>query len=200
MIHKTIITFAFLLYYAISFSQYTWTNGEVILKNGNTFSGEVKIPVVSKDLIHFNGKSKVKVRDKITGNKSVFDAGEVDFIKFVFSEREIAYFKYIPVSKKKREIFCIVTTGAVTLYGRSVSMTTTRPGTFTFNHLNEFYVQRAKEDIATPLLTARPSKSFKSRAMDYFSDCPTLVEKLKNKTVRKEDIVAVVEHYNNCSK
>ncbi|MEP2279153.1 hypothetical protein [Maribacter sp.] len=200
MIHKPIITFAFLLYCAISFSQYTWTNGEVILKNGNTISGEVKIPVVSKDLIHFNGKSKVRVKSKANGEKSVFDEAQVELIKFKFSEREIAYFKYIPVSKKKQEIFCIVNTGPVTLYGRSVAMTSTHPGVISFHNLNEFYAQRANETIATPLFTARPSKSFKKRAIEYFNDCPTIVSKLRNKIFNKDDIMAVVEEYYNCNK
>ncbi|WP_405397610.1 hypothetical protein [Maribacter sp. Asnod2-G09] len=200
MTRNIVLTLFFFINTFISFSQYTWTNGEVILKNGKTAKGEVKIPVVSKDLIHFNGKSKVRVKDKVSGGKSVFNEDQVELIKFVFSEKEIAYFKYIPVSQKKKEIFCIVTTGAVTLYGRSVGMTSTRPGTITFHNLNEFYAQRANEDIATSLLTARPSKSFKNRAIEYLSDCPTLVSKLKNKILKKDDIIAVVEEYNSCAK
>ncbi|WP_324027692.1 hypothetical protein QSV08_07015 [Maribacter sp. BPC-D8] len=200
MTRNIVLTFFFFINTFISFSQYTWTNGEVILKNGKTITGEVKIPVVSKDLVHFNGKSKVRVKNNINGDKSVFNEDQVELIKFIYSEKEIAYFKYIPVSTKKKEIFCIVTTGAVTLYGRSVGMTSTRPGTITFHNLNEFYAQRANEDIATPLLTARPSKSFKNRATEYLSDCPTLVSKLKNKILKKENIIAVVEEYNSCTK
>ncbi|MDF4203280.1 hypothetical protein PXD56_09960 [Maribacter sp. SA7] len=200
MTRNIVLTFFFFINTFISFSQYTWTNGEVLLKNGKTVKGEVKIPVVSKDLIHFNGKSKVRVKDKVNGGKSVFNEDQVELIKFIFSEREIAYFKYIPVSKKKQEIFCIVSTGPVTLYGRSVGMTSTRPGVISFHNLNEFYAQRANETIATPLFTARPSKSFKKRAIEYFNDCPTLVSKLRNKTFNKDDIMAVVEEYNNCSK
>ncbi len=200
MTRNIVLTFFFFINTFISFSQYTWTTGEVILKNGKTISGEVKIPVVSKDLIHFNGKSKVRVKNKTNGSKSVFNEDEVALIKFIYSEREITYFKYIPVSKKKQEIFCIVSTGPVTLYGRSVAMTSTHPGVISFHNLNEFYAQRANETIATPLLTARPSKSFKNRAIEYFSNCPTLVSKLKNKSLGKDNIIAVVEEYNSCAK
>ncbi|WP_299799379.1 hypothetical protein [uncultured Maribacter sp.] len=200
MTKKIVLTLLLVITTTISFSQYTWTNGKVILKNGKTISGEVKIPVVSKDLIHFNGKSKVRVKDKTNGGKSVFNEDEVELIKFIYSDSEVAYFTYIPVSKKKKEIFCIITTGPVTLYGRAVGMTSSYPGMITFHNLNEFYAQRANEEIATPLQTARPSKSFKNRAIDYFSNCPTVVSKLKNKTLNKDDIMRVVEAYNNCAK
>jgi len=199
MTKKIVLTLLLVITTTISFSQYTWTNGEVILKNGKTISGEVKIPVVSKDLIHFNGKSKVRVKDETNGRKYVFNEDEVELIKFIYYDNEVAYFTYIPVSKKKKEIFCIITTGSVTLYGRAVGMTSSYPGMITFHNLNEFYAQRANEEIATPLQTARPSKSFKNRAIDYFSNCPTVVSKLKNKTLNKDDIIRVVEEYNDCA-
>jgi len=199
MTKKIVLTLLLVITTTISFSQYAWTNGEVILKNGKTISGEVKIPVVSKDLIHFNGKSKVRVKDETNGRKYVFNEDEVELIKFIYYDNEVAYFTYIPVSKKKKEIFCIITTGSVTLYGRAVGMTSSYPGMITFDNLNEFYAQRANEEIATPLQTARPSKSFKNRAIDYFSNCPTVVSKLKNKTLNKDDIIRVVEEYNDCT-
>lgn len=199
MTKKIVLTLLLVITTTISFSQYTWTNGEVTLKNGKTISGEVKIPVVSKDLIHFNGKLKVRVKDETNGRKYVFNEDEVELIKFIYSDSEVAYFTYIPFSKKKKEIFCIITTGSVTLYGRAVGMTSSYPGMITFHNLNEFYAQRANEEIATPLQTARPSKSFKNRAIDYFSNCPTVVSKLKNKTLNKDDIIRVVEEYNDCA-
>jgi len=194
----TIAILILLLTTYISNAQYTWTTGEVILKNGAIVSGEVKIPIVSKDLIHFNGKSKVRVRNKSNRTKSVFNEDQVDHIKFIYGKNEFAYYKYIPVSEKKKEIFCVVTTGSVTLYGRAVGITSTNIGTISYYNLNEFYAQREDEKLATPLYTVRPSKSFKNRAIEYFKDCPNVVSKLKAKSLNKEDIIAVVEKYNNC--
>ena len=184
----------------LSFSQYTWTDGEVILKNGEIISGEIKIPVVSKDLVHFNGKSKVRVKSKLNGDKEVFDENEIELIRFKYSQSEIAHYKYIPVSTNKKEIFCVVITGTVTLYGRAVRMTSSSPGIMTFYSLNEFYAQRRGEDIATPLKTARPSKSFRNRAIEYFHDCPTIVYKLKSKKPSTDKIVSIVKEYNECVK
>ncbi|SIS46713.1 hypothetical protein SAMN05421766_10244 [Zobellia uliginosa] len=184
----------------LSFSQYTWTDGEIILKNGEIIVGEIKIPMVSKDLVHFNGKSKVRVKNKLNGDRTVFDENQVELIKFKYSESEIAYYKYIPVSKKKKEIFCIVTTGPVTLYGRAVGMTSSNPGIISFHSLNEFYAQRLGEEIATPLKTARPSKSLRKRAIEYFNDCPAIVYKLKSNKPSTDEIIAIVEEYNQCAK
>ncbi|WP_419211566.1 hypothetical protein ACNR9Q_12555 [Maribacter sp. X9] len=180
------------------FSQYTWTEGELLLKGGKTLVGELRIPIVSKDLIHFNGKSKVRFRNKEKGEKAAYDEEQVELMKFKYSESEIAYFKYIPVSENKKEIFCVVVSGKATLYGRTVGMTTTTPGILSFYNLNEFYVQRPDEAIASPLETVRPSKSFRKRATEYFQDCPIIVSKLSTKIFSKDDIITIVETYNTC--
>lgn len=64
--------------------------------------------------------------------------------------------------------------------------------------LNEFLVKRDEEVFASPLETARPSKSYRSSALRYFHDCPTLVSKLNQKLYNKEDKVNLVEEYNSC--
>ena len=182
----------------LAFSQYTWTDGEVILKGGEVLSGEIRIPLISKDLISFNGKSKVRVKNKSNGKRAVFDENQVELIKFIYPDSKIAYYKYIPVSKNKKELFCIVTSGSATLYGRAVRMTSSSPGMMTFHNLNEFYIQRLGEEIASPLKTARPSKSFRKRALEYFNDCPSIANKIKNRIKSIDEIIAVVNAYNQC--
>lgn len=42
--------------------------------------------------------------------------------------------------------------------------------------------------------------NFKKTASNYFKDCPSLVDKLKNKIFKKRDIEEVVTYYNtNCN-
>ena len=191
-----------LIFYSMSFmsfSQYSWTNGEVILHDGETIVGEIKIPVISKDFVHFNGKSKVKVRNQLTGEKTIFDENQVKLIKFKYPGSKIAFYEYVPVSKNKKEIFCIISTGSVTLYGREVAITSSGHASMSVHGMDEFYVQRSGEHIAKPLKTARPSRSFRKRAIEYFNDCPTVVNTLKSKKIKTADeIIAIVETYNEC--
>jgi hypothetical protein len=67
-----------------------------------------------------------------------------------------------------------------------------------FEDYDEFYVHREGEKIAAPLITLRISRSFRKRAMEYFSDCSNVVTKLKERDYRKQDIETVVKAYNNC--
>jgi hypothetical protein len=69
---------------------------------------------------------------------------------------------------------------------------------YSFNDFNEFYVLKEEEKIASPLITARISRSFKKRAMEYFSDCPNLVSKLDEGIYVKDDVKDVVDEYNQC--
>ena len=44
-------------------------------------------------------------------------------------------------------------------------------------------------------------KAFKKRATQFFEDCPSLVSKIENKELKKEDLILIVEYYNsNCAK
>ena len=45
-----------------TFAQHGWTEGTLYLKNGTAKNGLIKFPRVSKDLISFSGKQKVKFK------------------------------------------------------------------------------------------------------------------------------------------
>lgn len=194
-----------------SYGQYDWTKGKLILKNGDTLIGQIKLPMISKDLIAINGKEKVKFRKNRKSKKVKYDEDQVQKVIFRNSDTEVAYFEYIQTSKNKRGLFKIISNGKATLYARSVSVSSSTPmymagpngGTwnhwhYSFNDFNEFYVSRKNEEIASPLITARISRSFKKRAMEYFSDCPEVVSKLEDRTYIKDDIKDVVDEYNEC--
>ncbi|WP_428741223.1 hypothetical protein [Tenacibaculum sp.] len=187
----------FITFCEFSFSQYDWTQGEIILKGGKVIEGLIKLPILSKNFVNFNGKSIVKLKNE-NGKKTKFHEHQVELIKFTYPDSKVAYYKYISVSKKRKEIFCIIITGKATLYGRLVGVSTSGPATMSFYDINEFYVIRNNEKIASPLITARPSKSFKKRSIKYFNDCPSLINKLKQKILTKKNIFEVVEEYNKC--
>lgn len=209
---KLKITFLFcFMTVALTYGQYSWTDGELVLKNGTTLKGQIKLPMISKNLIAFNGKEKVNYRKNKKSKKIKYDESQVEKVIVRNPDNEVAYFEYIQTSKRKKGLFKIISSGKATLYARSVSMTSSTPiymagptggvwnhWVYSFSDFNEFYVLRKNEQIASPLITARISSSFKKRAMEYFEDCPELVSKLDKKTYVKENIKEVVEEYNAC--
>lgn len=211
---KTIVTLVFCLFSVTFFyGQYSWTEGTLVLKNGESLIGEIELPVPSRDLIRVRGKEKVKYRKNRKSKTTKFEEDQVDHIIFRNEKGETSKFEYVPVSKKKKELFQVVSSGRVTLYARKIATSapvSTAPGTgmaggahsapvylYSFTNFNEFYVLRKNEEAATPLITPGWS-SFRKKAMKYFSDCPAVVAKLDDKVYKREDIKDVVEEYNNC--
>lgn len=209
---KLKITLISLLLTAISYGQYDWTKGELVLKNGDTLKGQIKLPMISKNLIPINGKENVKYRKNRKSKKVKYDETKVKKVIFRNSDTEVAFFEYIQTSKNKKGLFKVISSGKATLYAKSVSITSSTPmymagpngGTwnhwnYSFNDFNEFYVLKENKKIALPLVTARVSRSFKKRAMEYFSDCSSVVKKLDKRIYIKNDIKEVVDEYNNCN-
>lgn len=194
------------------YGQYDWTQGQLILKNGDTLVGEIRLPMISKNLVAINGEEKVTFRKHRQSEKTKYNESQVEKVIFKNSDSEVAYFEYVNLSETKKGLFKIITKGKAKLYARNVSMTS---GSYMNNGgasgfgggmwnysssaLNEFYILRENEAAATPLVTAGISRSFKQRAIEFFSDCPSLVSKLQDNIYGKNDILKVVEEYNkNC--
>lgn len=189
-------------------AQHSWTAGTVYLKNGTVKEGLLRITRVSKDFIAFNGKQRVKFKATKEAKKEKFDHTQVEKVVFDNADAETVEYVYIPVSETKHELFTKIVNGKADLYARVVSFTANDcfPGTinrtwamFNGDDSEEFYVWREGEKIASPLITLRISRSFRKRAMEYFADCPELVEKLEDRSYRDENIKDVVKTYNNCN-
>ncbi|WBL21722.1 hypothetical protein [Zunongwangia sp. HRR-M8] len=201
---KKIAVVLFLFISLVAKSQ-SWQEGTIVLKNEKQLEGLVMLPVISKDYLTVNLNNKVKFKASKKSKKKKFTEDDIKRIEII-KEGSKSTYVYLPVSEKKSEVFEIVIAGGkVNLYARGVSMTTSNgTGTgvasgFSVGNYDEFYVKRPQEEIASPLVTIRISKSFKNRAADYFSDCPSLVRKLNDKDLKEKDIQKVIEFYNTCN-
>jgi hypothetical protein len=192
-----------------SYGQYDWTQGQLILKNADTLVGEIRLPMISKNLVAINGEEKISFRKDRKSEKIKYGESQVDRVIFKNSDSEVAYFEYINLSDTKKGLFKIITKGKANLYARNVSMTSSSymnygsvsGGMLNYSSsaYNEFYILRENESAGSPLVTAGISRSFNKRAIEYFSDCPSLVSKLEANIYGKNDVLKVVQEYNiNC--
>ncbi|MEM6718330.1 MAG: hypothetical protein AAF611_03345 [Bacteroidota bacterium] len=204
---KKLLFFLCILLSTNAIGQHSWTEGTIYLKNGTIKQGLIKIPQISKDFIAFNGTQRVKFKTDKKARKEKFDHTQVEKVVFTTADGEAVAYIYIPVSEKKHELFTKIVKGKANLYARSVSYTESFAGDcpnggmafLNSGDYEEFYVWREGEKTASPLITLRISRSFRKRAMEYFADCPALVEKLENRSYRNENIEDVVKSYNNCN-
>lgn len=192
------------------YGQYDWTQGQLVLKNGDTLSGYLKLPIINKAAIGNSHAIKYKELKKQNG-RSVYYPSLVKEIIFKDLNNETSIYRFIKTSKYgKLQMFKLLYSGEkIRLYGRMVSEVIASPlpgnsNIVTFegyypSSLNEFYVQGKYDRIATPLVKIGPfTKSFKKNAMKYFSDCPNLVLKIKNGKLRQSNLLEIAEKYDEC--
>jgi len=67
-----------------------------------------------------------------------------------------------------------------------------------YYNIKDFYVRKMNETHATHLGSNQLfTKNFKKAASDYFEDCPELVKKIQDRTLKKKDLRDIVLFYNN---
>jgi len=201
---KTIIAVAILFICSICHGQYSWTKGELHLKDTTVLKGLMKIPKATKNIIKFSGKEKVKF--KVDVEQKTHKYFEKDIDKIVFYNGST--YRFITVSENKKLLCKFVQKGNVTLYARKVGLAQsnqmyTGNGTWTtgyigMNYVDEYYAIKKDEKIASHIVKYGLGSSFKKIAIRYFSDCAPVVSKIEDKTYKKKDIIALVNEYNKC--
>ncbi|TMM28586.1 hypothetical protein FDT66_13345 [Polaribacter aestuariivivens] len=199
---------------SIGNAQNNWVEGSLILKNGDTITGNLKLPLINKGALI--NSHKIKFKKNENDEEMKYDNTNVN--KAIIKERnnEIAIYEYVKTSRSKYQLFKLIEFKKMKLYARIVSNSTMSPNmiggqrgftssTYYSSQDNEFYALRKNEKIASPLITLPTNisaslftKSFRKRAMKYFSDCPSLVKKLKKRKFRESQILEVIAEYDSC--
>jgi hypothetical protein len=216
---KNIILIAGLLISSIGFCQYSWTDAVVTLKNGTVLNGEAKIPQVSSGLNI--GTEKLRYRSDRQSKKRKFKVHEVESVVFTIDFKERVDGKriektrvdtYVPVlikEKRKNDLMGFmqkVVVGNVSLYGRTVTQYNgssiggvggaAAPMFIpSWSSHNQLWVKRDGQE-AELINQISLLKGFKARAVEYFEDCPSLIEKLQDRELKKSDLKEIVEFYN----
>ena len=222
MIKKSIfILCCFIWCSNIAFAQYSWTEAVVYLKNDKTLIGLATIPMMS-DAINLK-KEQLKFRTDKKSKKSKYKPEEIDSIVFTITYKErvnkerikktrVETFIPIYLNKKQTKMgFAeLMIDGPLKLVGRTVAVQSGgswTPATGAPNNVpvyNPGYMGSHNQVLIlkegeTPKMFNQVSltKSFRKRAMEYFSDCPLLQNKIDTKAYKKEDLQEIVKFYNS---
>jgi hypothetical protein len=191
-----------------------WTPAKVVLINGTSIRGLVKLPRHSGNLISL-GSSDFKFRKK---RKSLTQKlGHKTVVEVVFGDEQFTLlrYKYVPIKPKKYALLEVISEGPVSLYSRDSG--TYRP---TSGHPamlgpegslapiiqpslsihdaddTQYFVKRKNEKVAKLIAKTNNLKSFIAKAKDYFSDCKKIVYYLDNDLYNIDNITELVEDYN----
>lgn len=197
---KNLFIFLTILTSFISHSQYNWTPGKLILKNGDTLKGFLKLPMhnISTTPISL-GKPKLEYRKGFDGKKEKFTYKEVSKVFFGTYNSDLGYYEYVRTLNQGTGIYKIIRNGKVKLYVRTIKFIA--PNSFnSFNKkvqkIKQYCVIRDNERIANPIEFSGSSRTFKNFALRYFSDCPEVISYIENDLYENFDIVQIVDDYN----
>ncbi|SDS77614.1 hypothetical protein SAMN04489797_2393 [Winogradskyella sediminis] len=206
------------------FAQYGWTEAEVFLKNDEVLKGLASIPMMygtvnlKKEQLKFKADKKSK--------KSKYKPEDIDSIIFTVTYKERIDGKrvektrietYIPIYLNKKQSKMgfaeILVDGELKLVGRTIMVQSGGSWTPATGAPNSVPVYNpGYMGVHNQVMILRPgttpeifnhvslTKSFRKRAMEYFSDCPALQTKIETKEFKKVDLQAIVRFYNaNCN-
>lgn len=204
---KSVLLLLIVLCWQNGFSQYNedWEPAEIYLKDGTVLKGQARITMLDK-ATPFGQKERLRYTEGRKKPVKEIKANDVDSIIFEIDykvkksnvrKKRKAKFVVIPKNKKKTKLgFAeLIVDGELKLLKRTVS----NGNGYSLNIVEETLFQRLdNEPIEFNYVELQ---SFKSKAMEYFKDCPSLVKKIEEKEYKRNDLEVIVKYYNdNCAK
>ena len=168
----------------------------ITTKNGKTFTTK-----------SYSEKTALKIKEikfkTMDGDKKTLALSQIDkIVSTGKKDRHNFTKKYIKYSKSKSDLMTEVIKGKTSLYLRSqVSVgAPTGMGAPSTNTNISYYVIKEGQPIAKYIKGNNIDYGrFKTNALKFFSDCESLVTKLKNKKYKRKHLEEIVTYYNeNC--
>ena len=169
----------------------------ITTKNGKTYTTK-----------SYSEKTALKIKEikfkTLDGDKKTLALSQIDkIVSTGKKDRHNFTEKYIKYSKSKSDLMTEIISGKASLYLRSqVSMGgSTGLGAPSTNTNTSFYVLKEGQTIAKYIKGNNIAYGkFKTNALKIFSDCKSLVTKIKNKDYKRKHLEEMVTYYNeNCN-
>ena len=205
---KNIAFIFFSICFLFSFCQHSWTEGKLLLKNGDTLTGLIQFPMDKAKIVSL-AKQKVKFKEDYDEIIYTYDRKQVDKIYCDTYDEYPGHYEYARLKNGKYRIFKVLISGNVSLYYRKIAIQIdentffdpNNPGVVYYQEeyyeeIDEYYVKRYNEKKVTPLISHYAFKSFKGRILKYFSDCQDIIDLINEDLYTEDDIALLVNDYN----
>lgn len=173
------------------------------LRNGDTIQGLAKFTISGLKFRYNKQSTKEKYDSKKLIKIDINEQGKTN--TYIYKLIKGSKYSAIP------SLMTLITQGKINLYRVNVSGMTAPTtmgfvgtggmgiGMGTSFSIDNYYVCKDKSDIVTRLTSIGSlfsNKKFIKAASKYFSDCPNLVNQIKNKVYQENDIEEIVKFYN----
>lgn len=176
------------------------TKAEITFNDGTTITGLGKL----------KGEKFLKFRKSRKSKPKNYHFSKIKRVK-IHEKKQVRSYVYLKIKDiKKPKVVEELCVGEVSLY-RMYSVGGA-PGMFGIPGASgvgssssftakDYFVRRSDQSEATHLgSNLLITKNFKKTTSKFFEDCPALVQKIKDRTYKKKDLVKIVKYYNTkCS-
>lgn len=172
---------------------------KLILKSGDSLTGLGKFSRGKKVKFKKNKASKaVKYNFKNLKRVQIYDEDEIINYVYLKKKGKKIFRFYKELVRGEVSLYKIVVIGSAGGYGAvghpGVPSGIRAGDSFSFV---KYFIKRKEDNGVTRFWEESIfSKSFKKAALDYFYDCKIIVEKVKKKEYKVDNIVEMVEYYN----
>lgn len=179
-----------------------------------SFSQNNKCIIYFKDNTKVEGLGKLKMDGQVKfrlnedSEKVFYEPKLIDRVEM--NEDTSVTYKYKIIDDFGSEWLKVLVDGKACLYTTSTTYNNPSMGMGGMNGgmgfsgggtVTYYYANHAGENTVYRIATyGGISRRFKKTGADFFKDCPTIVEKIKNETYKKDDLEQIVKFYNlsNC--
>ncbi|WP_109438248.1 hypothetical protein [Aquimarina sp. AU119] len=167
----------------------TWIeNGTIILKKGDTLKGLFKL-YLAPGPSSFSSNQILSYKENKKSKKRKIKAIDIDEVSFVNSKSNNVIYNSVRVSDKRYFLLQSLVKGKCSLYTA-------------YSHFGMipyyYYTIKEGDSIATIMNSNGPLRSFRKQSLIVFQSCGSLIELIKEKKLREQDIIEVVTRYNSC--
>ncbi len=176
----------------------TWINNSiVILKTQDTLAGTIKFHLPPGNT-SFSSNQIVAYKEDGDSKKKKIKAIEISEVLLLNKGHDTIRYRSVRVSEKRHWLLQILIENHCSLYSRYYyGNSSVSTGSVSLSGYN-FYAMKKGDDIVFDLSTSLEG-SFRKKSMEFFNSCPELVEKIKNRILKKEDAIEIVTRYNDCA-
>lgn len=170
----------------------------------------------SEITVYRNNEAVIEGRGWLKGNKKVrvFESGKMrskdyklQILDKVIVKEQVGNktYRFLEIDGKKRPMILEeLISGIVSLYKIEIlrgggGMVNGSPSSLNYRDI-DYFVVKEHMPRAYPMGSSQLfSKSFQKDALDFFSDCPELIKRIKIEGLDRKDIELIVQYYNtNC--
>ncbi|WP_435577526.1 hypothetical protein [Gilvibacter sp.] len=167
-----------------------YRRAKVVLKSGEQLNGEGK----------FKNKG-YKLKENEMAKPETISYADIDYLSIIDDNLDKRVYRFYQFNGRKKylKLELVIPGEKLELYVDQYNINSSGAGGISFGQtVTKFYLKKPEDPKPLYMGPYDPiANQLKERVLEYFQDCPSLIEKVENKDFRMRDgLYQIVEYYN----